>query len=118
MRFDFHRPGYSRVLTWYLVSVIGFGLFYGRSAAQSASQEDRAAIAVEALSRLQGIDPEQNPKIKATILRVLDQTRGTANFVKLVQQFKLKDQDAGLLEVSIGNSSNETGVQAMRLLLE
>jgi len=74
-------------------------------------------MAVEALGRLQGIDLDQNPKLKATVLKVLEQTRGTANFVKLVQQFKLQDQTAGLLEVAVRNSRNETGVQAMRLLL-
>jgi len=85
----------------------------------SAAEEapDRTAMAVEALSRLQGIDVNQNPKIKETILRVLEKTRGTANFVKLVRQFKLADQDSGLLEVAVQNSANETGVDAMRLML-
>jgi putative heme-binding domain-containing protein len=85
----------------------------------SAAEEvpDRTAMAVEALSRLQGIDVNQNPKIKETVLRVLEKTRGTANFVKLVRQFKLTDQDAGLLEVAVQNSASETGVEAMRLIL-
>jgi len=83
----------------------------------SAAEEvpDRTAMAVEALSRLQGIDVNQNPKIKETVLRVLEKTRGTANFVKLVRQFKLTDQDAGLLEVAVQNSASETGVEAIRL---
>ncbi len=82
-----------------------------------SAEADRAAMAVEALSRLQGIDLSQNLKLKEAVLRVLEKTRGTANFVKLVRQFKLADQDAGLLEAAAQNPGNETGVEAMRLLL-
>jgi putative heme-binding domain-containing protein len=93
----------------------------GASAAEESqspsAEKDRAALAVEALSRLQGVDLNQNPKIKEAVLKVLERTRGTANFVKLVQQFKLSDQDSGLLEVAIQNPANETGVEAVRLLV-
>ena len=110
-------------LAWLLfgLSRSGFGpvspLFADESTNGLAAEPDRTAMAVEALSRLQGIDLNQNPKIKEAVLKVLERTRGTANFVTLVQQFKLTDQDAGLLEVALRNSANETGVQAMRLLL-
>ena len=85
--------------------------------ADAPADAARTATAVEALSRLQGMDLNQNPKIKEAVLRILDRTRGTASFLKLVQQFKLSDQDPGLLEVAVRNSTNETGVEAMRLLL-
>lgn len=83
----------------------------------TSGSDDQTAIAVEALTRLQNVDLEQNPKLKQTVLRVLEKTRGTPNFVKLVQQFKLKDQDAGLLNVATRNSTNEIGVEAVRLVL-
>jgi len=82
-----------------------------------SADADRTAMAVEALSRLQGMDLSQNPKLKEAVLRVLEKTRGTANFVKLVRQFKLADQDAGLLEVAAQNPGKDTGVEAMRLIL-
>lgn len=85
--------------------------------AADPSEAERTALAVEALSRLQGVDIEKNPQLKAAVLKVLERTRGTPNFAKLVQQFKLKEQEPGLLEVAVRNSSNETGVEAMRLLL-
>src|SRR5438093_7200073 len=75
-------------------------------------KQDRAALAVEALSRLRGTDLDQNPKLREAVLKVLGQTRGTASFVKLVQHFQLKDQDAGLLEVAARNSNNDVGVEA------
>src|SRR5438046_903877 len=84
--------------------------------APSLSADDqKTTLAVEALTRLQNVNLEQNAKLKETVLKVLERTRGSANFVKLVQQFKLPNQDAGLLDVALRNSSNETGVEAIRL---
>lgn len=88
-----------------------------RLLAADAADADKTALAVEALSRLQGVDINANPKLKESVLKVLEKTRGTANFVKLVQQFQLTDQNAGLLEVAIAQPAAESGVEAMRLLL-
>jgi len=78
---------------------------------------DRIALAVEALTRLEGIDLNENAALKERVLQVLDKTRGTPSFVKLVQHFKLPEQNAGLLEVAIAQPSAESGVEAMRLIL-
>jgi len=78
---------------------------------------EKTALAVEALSRLQGVDLDANPKLKETVLKVLARTRGTPNFAKLVRQFKLADQNAGLLEVAIAQPASESGVEAMRMIL-
>jgi putative heme-binding domain-containing protein len=86
-------------------------------AADTSEDAEKTALAMEALGRLQGVDLEQNARLKEAVLRVLEKTRGTPNFVKLVQQFKLKGQESGLLEVAAKNSANETGVEAMRLIL-
>lgn len=81
------------------------------------SDADKTALAVEALSRLQGVDINTNPKLKDAVMRVLEKTRGTANFVKLVRQFKLPGYETGLLEVAANQPSDESGVEAMRLIL-
>lgn len=78
---------------------------------------DRVALAVEALTRLEGVDLDANAALKARVLQVLDKTRGTASFVKLVQHFKLPGQNAGLLEVAASQPAGESGVEAMRLIL-
>jgi len=78
---------------------------------------DRAAIALEALSRLKGIDLEANPGVKAAVVKVLDRTRGTAQFVEIVRDFKIRDQDPALLEMVVRNPNNSTGVEALRLIL-
>jgi putative heme-binding domain-containing protein len=83
----------------------------------SAADADRTALAIEALLKLQGVDLNQNAKLKETVSKLLQKTRGTENFVKLVQHFNLRDQNAGLLEVAIQYPANESGVEAMRLIL-
>ena len=82
-----------------------------------AELDEKTALAVETLSRLPATDLETNPKLKETVLRVLDRTRGTDSFVKLVQQFHLRGQNAGLLDVVIAQPSSEGGLQALRQVL-
>lgn len=82
-----------------------------------SKERQKTALAVEALTRLQNIDLEQNAKLKQVVVKTLEQTRGTPDFVKLVKHFKLNDQDSGLFDAAIQNSTNETGVEAFRLLL-
>jgi len=100
-----------------LVSALLALVCFRAPAADAAADAEKTALAVEALGRLQGVDINANPKLKDAVMRVLEKTRGTANFVKLVQQFKLTGQNAGLLEVAIAQPSGESGVEAMRLLL-
>ncbi len=111
--------GWSRI--WAGVMVSGSLFLNGLSADEppgtAPAEADRTAVAVEALSRLQGMDLNRNPKIKEAVFKVLEKTRGTASFVKLVKLFKLTDQSAGLLEVALQNPGNETGVEAVRMLL-
>ena len=81
------------------------------------TEDQRFHIALEALSRLQEVDVAKNPQIKSTINQILTQTRGTAQFVQLVKQLKLKDQNPGLLELAKNSPTSESGVEATRLLL-
>jgi putative heme-binding domain-containing protein len=86
--------------------------------ADSTEQTDRTTVAIEALSRLKGIDLEANPAVKTAVLKVLDQIRGKPQFVELVRDFKIKDQDPALLEIAIQNPNNAAGVDAAKLILE
>jgi putative heme-binding domain-containing protein len=78
---------------------------------------DRIRLAVDALTRLEGINLDTNPTMKERVLKVLDKTRGTPDFVRMVRHFQLKDQNAGLLEVALSQPSGESGVEAMRMIL-
>jgi len=82
-----------------------------------ADDTNRTAIALEVLSRLKGMDLDANPGVKAAVLEALDQTRGTPEFVEIVRDFKIKNQEATLLEIAIKNPAGSVGVEAMRLIL-
>src|SRR4051812_36034155 len=86
---------------WNVCLIAAWALGAPLRAAAAEEQTEKTALAVEALSRLQGVNIEANPKLKETIFKVLDKTRGTADFVRLVQQFNLPGQNPGLLEVAV-----------------
>ena len=81
------------------------------------TKEQRVSMAMEALSRLDGIDLETNPQFKTVAYKLLAQIRGTPQFVSFVKQLKLKDQNDGLLEVAVNSPASESGVEAVRLVL-
>lgn len=82
-----------------------------------ADEPDRTAIALEALSRLKGVDLKTNAPVREAVTRLLEKTRGTASFVRLVRDFHIEGHDGELLKIAINNPSDEGGVEAMRLLL-
>ena len=82
-----------------------------------AQSDDRTSLAVEAVTRLQNVDLEQNAKLKETVFKLLDRTRGAPDFLRLVKHFKLKGQQAGLLELAISQPADEVGAEAIRLVL-
>ncbi|MEO8428572.1 MAG: hypothetical protein ABI651_15840, partial [Verrucomicrobiota bacterium] len=84
----------------------------------AAADSERTAVVIEALSRLKGIDLEANPAVKTAVLKVLDQLRGKPQFVELVRDFKIKNQDPALLQIAIQNPNNAVGVDAAKLILE
>jgi len=83
----------------------------------AAAQNDSTSIAIEALSRLKNIDLEANPAVKTAVMHVIESTKGTPQFVELVRDFKIKDQDPALLAFALTHPSESAGVEAMRLLL-
>lgn len=74
-------------------------------------------MAIEALSRLKGMDLEANPALKAAVLRVVESTRGTPQFVELIRDFKLQGQEQALLDYAASHPADSAGAEAMRLLL-
>lgn len=73
------------------------------------------SVAIETLSRLKGIDLEVNPSLKTAVLKVLDTTKGTPQFVEIVRDFKLKGQADELLKFALAHPGDSTGVEAFRL---
>src|SRR5688572_27128128 len=102
-------------MRWVLIAALCAVRIFG--ATPDAEEQQKIATAVEALTRLENVNLEEKPAIKAAVNRVLEKTRGTPDFLKLVQHFKLTNQNAALLALAIDHSTNETGVAAIRLVL-
>lgn len=103
-----------RDLAWVLFALLlGNGIMLSTIAAEL----DRTAIAVEALSRLKDVDLNTNATVKAAVIKVLEATRGTPNFVRIVRDFKIQGQNAGLLEVAAKQPKDEAGIEAVKLIL-
>jgi putative heme-binding domain-containing protein len=91
--------------------MLGHALLFGQNKSESTQ------VALEALSRLKGIDLEANPAVKNAILKLLDQIKGTPEFVDVVFDYKIAGQESALLEYAIAHPANSVGTTAMRLVL-
>lgn len=94
-----------------ILRVVGLSLLL---AASISAQEPNSA-AIEALGRLKGMDLEANPALKNAVLKILEKTKGTPQFVEIVRDFKLTGQREELLKFAAANSTNSIGIEALRL---
>jgi putative membrane-bound dehydrogenase-like protein len=74
-------------------------------------------VVTETLSRLDRGDFDANPAVKAAVSTALASMRGTPAFLNLVREFDLKGENAALLEAAVRHPAEESGVEAMRLVL-
>ncbi|HTA29402.1 MAG TPA: PVC-type heme-binding CxxCH protein, partial [Candidatus Cybelea sp.] len=106
--FDFIKEGPEKIAAL-------DGLLIASSGAPATPGHD--AIASECLTRLQGIDAETHPEVKAALAAELASSRGTPEFVNLVRDFHVRDQNAELVQMAIRHPAEESGVEATRLVL-
>jgi len=99
------------ILSWLLLALLNPALV------SAQSDSDRVTLAVEALTRLENTDLEQNAKIKEAVLKLLEKTRGTPDFLRLVEHFKIKGHETELLDLAVEHHGDETGAAAVRHLL-
>ncbi len=78
---------------------------------------ERLNTIIEALSRLEPAVVQGNPKLVEALGKVLDATRGTPRFVELVRRFSVAGREMDLIEVAAKYPAEESGVEAMRLVL-
>lgn len=105
-------------LGWILAVALVGGVRGVEGGSTDAAPRNRSSVAVEALLKLQNIDLNQNTKLKDAVYRILEQVRGTPDFVRLVQKFQLTDQAPGMLEVVVHRGAEDAGVEALRWLFE
>jgi putative heme-binding domain-containing protein len=77
------------------------------------AQVDSAQI--EALSRLKGMDLDANPALKNAVLKVLEKTKGTPQFVEIVRDFNITGQTKELADFAAKHPADSTGVDALRI---
>ena len=97
----------SRIITLFATLPLSVSIF---------AQAD--SIAIEALSRLKGMDLEANPALKGAVLKVLEKTKGTPQFIEIVRDFELKGQTKELVDFAGRNPTNSIGVEALRIALK
>lgn len=98
-----------------LFALLAAGAVFGAAGAEPAALDEQTALRIEALRRLKGADLESNPSLKGAVLKVLEKTRGTPQFVELVEEFKLKGHGEALLEYALAHPGESSGVEAFRL---
>lgn len=124
LRDSLRRVAACPVLAWgkraFLVSwglALAVGVVRGAESSNDAEAQ-KLAIAIEALDRLKGVDLESNTAVKSAVYKVLSQTRGRPQFLEIVRDFKIKDQDAELLKLALKHPDNATGVESLRIILD
>src|SRR4029077_6881989 len=71
----------------------------------------------EALSRLKGIDLESNPAVKNAVLKILEQVKGTPQFVEIGRDFKITGQESALLDFASKQPASSAAAEAVRIVL-
>jgi len=105
----------SGLSTVILVWMISFFLAF--PGINTRSQEQSNSVAMEALSRLKGIDLDSNPAVKNAVLKVLDQVKGMPQFVEIVRDFKITGQESALLDFAAKQPTSSVGAEAVRIVL-
>lgn len=83
----------------------------------TAEIDDRTRVQIEALNRLKGTGLKASPALKSALLKILEKTRGTPEFVHLVRDFKIPGQAETLLDYALHHPEDSAGAEAFRLAL-
>ena len=79
--------------------------------------KDRQSFAMaEALARLQKVNLNSK-QVKTAINKILDENKGSPEFIKLVDRFNVKDRYPDLLALAQKNPDQQIGVDAIKALL-
>ncbi len=80
--------------------------------------ERQLLVNAEALERLEGIKLADRKDLVGPVNRVLDMSRGTARFIRLVQQFDIRDRDAELVSLIFPHPQSQLAIDAARILIQ
>ena len=77
----------------------------------------RQLIVVEALSRLDSLDPKTRKQDEAKLSSMLDSLRGTRQFIDLIARFNLNDRYDEVATLASTRPTEAEGIEAIRMLL-
>ena len=83
----------------------------------SGDAQRKNFITREAFERLKGVDVRKDPRTKAKLNAILDDSKGTGQFVELVGKFNVMERYPDLLALAQSKPDEQLGVEAMRTLL-
>jgi putative heme-binding domain-containing protein len=75
------------------------------------------SIQLEAVGRLQGVKSPKVPPLEPIVAKVLDEKRGTPEFVELCDQTDVRTRDGELLAYAAAHNGETAGVQAARIVM-
>ena len=110
------RAGESACLRLWVVLITVLLLSTGTSRSADIPA-DKLNTLIGALSRLGPEKVNTNPRLKDALTQVLTATKGTGQFVELVEVFQLTDRNPELLEMAIAHPNSNAGVAAINVVL-
>lgn len=99
------------------ISYLGL-LFLVPAVADDDLRARNDAIIVRAIERMQGYDYSRDEHVKAAIARHIARNEGTAEYLKLIKQFRPEGVEAKLEEMLLSDLSDSVKVQATAMLSE
>ena len=88
-----------------------------KAADSETAQARQDAVIVRAIERMSGYDYRSNPAVKAAVMRQIERSQGTPEFMKLVKRFQPEGIETKLIKTLTG-SDRSAAVESAELLLE
>lgn len=110
-------PRYLRALDYQAQEARNLAALQLVLADQGDNPQRQALVVGEALRRITNADLKGNAPAREAIGRLLDQSRGTSQFVAVVDRFRMSDRYPSLLELAWRNPDAQLGIDAVRVLL-
>ena len=95
-------------------------LVISQSTLHAADADPRArqdAIVVRAVERMNGYDYRSNPAVERAVMRQIERSQGTPEFMKLVKRFQPPGIESQLIQTLLGDDRS-SAVESVEMLLE
>jgi putative heme-binding domain-containing protein len=84
----------------------------------TGNEARKTLVASEAVSRIKNLDLAAHPELKSAVDRILDQAKGTVQYVRLIEKMNITDRLPELLAMAQANPESQMSVEAIKLLID